>query len=37
VLDAGRLRERGTHAQLLETNGLYQQLFDVQNGMLNLA
>ncbi len=37
VLDAGRIRERGTHVQLLETNGLYRQLFDVQNGMLNLA
>jgi ATP-binding cassette, subfamily C, bacterial CydC len=37
VLDSGRVRERGTHAQLLETHGLYQQLFDVQNGMLNLA
>lgn len=37
VLDAGRVRERGTHAQLLETHGLYRQLFDVQNGMLNLA
>ncbi len=37
VLDSGQVRERGTHAQLLETHGLYQQLFDVQNGMLNLA
>lgn len=37
VLDSGRVRERGTHAQLLETHGLYQQLFDVQNEMLNLA
>lgn len=34
VLDRGRIIERGTHDQLLLENGLYQQLFDVQNGML---
>jgi ATP-binding cassette subfamily C protein CydC len=34
VLDTGQIRERGTHGQLLEINGRYRQLFDVQNGML---
>jgi ABC-type multidrug transport system fused ATPase/permease subunit len=37
VLDHGQIRERGTHAQLLEANGLYRQMFDVQNGMLVLS
>jgi len=36
VLDHGRIIERGTHDQLLIENGLYQQMFDVQNGMLVL-
>ena len=37
VLDRGRIIERGTHDQLLMKDGLYQQMFDVQNGMLVLA
>jgi ATP-binding cassette subfamily B protein len=36
VLESGQIRERGTHTQLLEANGLYRQMFDVQNGMLHL-
>jgi ATP-binding cassette subfamily C protein CydC len=36
VLDRGRIIERGTHDQLLIENGLYQRMFDVQNGMLVL-
>jgi ATP-binding cassette, subfamily C, bacterial CydC len=37
VLDRGRIIERGTHDQLLVENGLYRQIFDVQNGMLVLS
>jgi len=33
VLDQGRLVERGTHEELLERNGLYRQLYDVQMGV----
>jgi len=33
VLDRGRIVERGTHDRLLAMNGLYRQLFDVQNGV----
>jgi ATP-binding cassette, subfamily C, bacterial CydC len=36
VLDAGRIRQRGTHAQLLQEDGLYRQMFDIQNAMLTL-
>ncbi len=36
VLDSGHIRERGTHDQLLEANGLYRQMFDVQNEILSL-
>ena len=36
VLDSGQIRERGTHDQLLEANGLYRQMFDVQNEILSL-
>jgi|SRR5450755_357387 len=34
VLNAGRISQRGTHAQLLEEDGLYRQMFDIQNAML---
>ena len=37
VLDQGRIAERGTHEELLATEGLYRQLFDVQQGVLTLA
>jgi ATP-binding cassette subfamily C protein CydC len=37
VLDHGRIKERGTHEQLLAANGLYQQLFNMQNGMLSFS
>jgi ATP-binding cassette subfamily C protein CydC len=37
VLDQGRIAERGTHEELLATEGLYRQLFDVQQGELTLA
>jgi ATP-binding cassette subfamily C protein CydC len=36
VLDQGRIIERGTHDQLLLKDGLYRQMFDVQNGILVL-
>jgi ATP-binding cassette subfamily C protein CydC len=34
VLDQGRIVERGTHAQLLQADGLYRRLFAIQNNML---
>jgi len=34
VMDNGRIEERGTHARLLERNGLYCRLYDLQNRML---
>ncbi len=37
VLDQGRIAERGTHEELLATEGLYRQLFEVQQGELILA
>ncbi len=30
VLDNGRIIERGTHSELLETRGLYRQIYDLQ-------
>jgi ATP-binding cassette subfamily C protein len=30
VLDHGEIVQRGTHAELLETDGLYQQLYRTQ-------
>ncbi|MGI8619687.1 MAG: ABC transporter ATP-binding protein [Gemmatimonadaceae bacterium] len=33
VLDAGRLVERGTHAELIELDGRYRQLYDKQYGI----
>ncbi len=30
VLDAGRIVQRGTHAELLEEGGLYKQIYDLQ-------
>ncbi|WP_166396096.1 thiol reductant ABC exporter subunit CydC [Rubrobacter marinus] len=37
VLDAGRVVERGTHAELAGAGGLYNRMRDVQNGMLATA
>jgi ABC-type transport system involved in cytochrome bd biosynthesis fused ATPase/permease subunit len=37
VLDHGRIVERGTHDHLVAAQGLYRQMLDVQNQMLNLA
>jgi ABC-type multidrug transport system fused ATPase/permease subunit len=37
VLDQGRIAERGTHEELLAKEGLYRQLFDVQQGELTLT
>jgi ATP-binding cassette subfamily C protein CydC len=37
VLDQGRLKERGTHAQLLATASLYRRMFDMQNSMLSFS
>ncbi len=34
VLERGRIVERGTHYQLLEKNGLYKRMVEVQNQML---
>ena len=34
VLDAGRIVERGTHAELLRTNGLYRRLYERQQGLV---
>jgi ATP-binding cassette subfamily C protein CydC len=34
VLDAGRVVERGTHAELAKAGGLYRRILDVQEGML---
>jgi ATP-binding cassette subfamily B protein len=32
VLDAGRVREQGTHAQLVRMNGLYAEMYSLQAG-----
>jgi ATP-binding cassette subfamily B protein len=32
VLEAGRLREEGTHEELVEADGLYASLWGVQTG-----
>jgi ABC-type multidrug transport system fused ATPase/permease subunit len=37
VLDRGRIVERGTYDELLAVEGLYQQLFDVQHGVLTFS
>jgi ABC-type multidrug transport system fused ATPase/permease subunit len=34
VLNNGRLVERGTQAELLQKNGLYRRLWDLQNQIL---
>jgi len=36
VLDAGRLVERGTHQQLVTRGGLYQRMFEVQEGFVRM-
>jgi ATP-binding cassette subfamily B protein len=30
VIDAGRVVQRGTHAELLKTGGLYRDLYETQ-------
>ena len=37
VLERGSIVERGTHEELLAVEGLYRQLFDVQQGVLTLS
>lgn len=37
VLDKGRIVERGTHAELLRSSGLYRQMYDTQREMLAAA
>lgn len=37
VLDHGKISEQGTHDQLMQAEGLYRQMFDLQNGELGLA
>jgi len=34
VLSAGRVQERGTHAELLQRGGLYRHMWDLQNQLL---
>jgi subfamily B ATP-binding cassette protein MsbA len=35
VLENGRLKERGTHTELLDRNGVYRRLYDLQFGLAN--
>jgi len=35
VVEDGRLIERGTHTELLEQNGIYRRLYDLQFGLAN--
>ena len=37
VLDRGKIREQGTHDQLMQAEGFYCQMFDLQNGELSLT
>ena len=37
VLDEGRVVERGTHAQLMDSKGLYYQMVQLQEGILSLT
>jgi ATP-binding cassette subfamily C protein CydC len=37
VLEGGSIIERGTHEQLLSMDGLYRQLFDIQQGVLTFS
>jgi ATP-binding cassette subfamily C protein CydC len=37
VLNEGSIVERGTHSQLLQRNGLYRQLFDLQNSIVTFS
>jgi ATP-binding cassette subfamily C protein CydC len=37
VLNEGCIVERGTHSQLLQRNGLYRQLFDLQNSIITFS
>ncbi len=32
VMDKGHIAERGTHAQLIEKNGIYREIYEIQNG-----
>lgn len=34
VLDQGKIKERGTHNQLLSASGLYHEMFSIQEGIL---
>ena len=36
VLDKGRIRERGTHSELLDMNGLYRRIYDLQTAGADL-
>lgn len=35
VIEDGRLKERGTHIELLDRNGIYRRLYDLQFGLSN--
>ncbi len=32
VMDKGRIAERGTHTQLIAKNGIYREIYEIQNG-----
>ena len=32
VMDKGRIAEKGTHAELLEKNGIYREIYEIQQG-----
>jgi ATP-binding cassette subfamily C protein CydC len=36
VLQSGHVAERGRHAELIEANGLYRQMWDLQNQLLDV-
>jgi ABC-type multidrug transport system fused ATPase/permease subunit len=35
VIDGGLIREIGTHAELMGSNGVYRRLYDLQFGLVS--